>query len=76
MEYRVFSCISLESRSQSVPNLAKSEKLNLILFRMGIFGAAHQWGTERPPLPKTCHIYPTMMKLGSYILPKKDRKNI
>ena len=57
MEYCVFSCISLESRSQSVPNLAKSEKLNLTLFRMGIFGAAHLWGTERPPsLKSVTHI--------------------
>ena len=27
-------------------------------------------------LPKICHTYPTMMKLGSYTLPKEDPKNI
>ena len=29
-----------------------------------------------PPLPKICHKYPTMMKLGTVILPKEDPKNI
>ena len=24
-------------------------------------------GTKRPPLPKICHTYPTMMKLGTVI---------
>ena len=35
---------------------------------MGFFGAAHGWG--RPfwtPLPKICHTYPTIMKLGTVI---------
>ena len=31
--------------------------------QMGIFGAAHGWA----PLPKICHTYPTMMKLGRVI---------
>ena len=35
----------------------------LTLFRMGIFGAAHGWG----PLSKTCHTYPTTMKLCTVI---------
>ena len=40
----------------------------LTLFRMGFFGAARGWrGAKRPPLPKTCHTYPTMMKLGTVI---------
>ena len=44
----------------------------LTLFRMGFFGAAHGWrggrgGRKRTPLPKICHTYPTMMKLGSVI---------
>ena len=45
---------------------------------MGLFGAAHGWGggPKRPPLPKICHTYPTVMKLGSYTLPKEDHKNI
>ena len=43
---------------------------------MGFFGAAHGWGGEKgPPLPKICHTYSTMMKLGT-VLPyqKKIRK--
>ena len=24
-------------------------------------------GAKRPPLPKTCHIHPTMMKLGTLL---------
>ena len=40
----------------------------LTLFRMGFFGAAHVWGGGLfGPLPKICHIYPTMMKLGTVI---------
>ena len=36
--------------------------------RMGFFGAAHGWGAAFcAPLPKICHIYPTMMKLGTVI---------
>ena len=39
---------------------------------MGFFGAAHGWGGQKglpsvPPLPKICHTYPTMMKLGTVI---------
>ena len=34
---------------------------------MGLFEAAHGWETKKP-LPKICDTYPTMMKLGSYIL--------
>ena len=36
---------------------------------MGIFGTAHGWGGEpkRTPLPKICHTYLTMMKLGTVI---------
>ena len=51
----------------------------LTQFRKGFFGAAHKWrGAKRPPspLPKICHSYPTMMKLGSYTLPKEDPENI
>ena len=45
---------------------------------MGFFGAAHGWGgggAKRSPLPKTCHTYPKMMKLGT-VIPKEDPKNI
>ena len=40
---------------------------------MDIFGAAHEWGGgQKSPLPKICHTYPTMMKLGTVIPnPKK-----
>ena len=35
---------------------------------MGLFGAAHGWGgSQKGPLPKICHIYPTMMKFGTVI---------
>ena len=45
------------------------------LFRMGIFGAADGWGGQERPLPKICHTYPTVMKLGT-VIPyiKKIRK--
>ena len=33
-------------------------------------------GQKGSPLPKICHTYPTVMKLGSYTLPKEDPKNI
>ena len=40
----------------------------LILFRMGIFGAAHGWGeAKRAPVPKICHTYPTMKKFSTVI---------
>ena len=39
----------------------------LTLFRMGIFGAAHGWGSKKAPLPKICQRYPTMIKLGTVI---------
>ena len=34
---------------------------------MGFFGDAHGWGTKKAPLPKICHIYPVMIKLGTVI---------
>ena len=49
----------------------------LTLFRMGFFGATHGWGEgpKRPSLPKICHTYPAMMKLGTVIpYPKKIQK--
>ena len=53
----------------------------LTLFRVGFFGAAHGWWGgggwgQKGPLPKICHTYPAIMKLGSYTLPKEDPKNI
>ena len=33
-----------------------------------MFGAAHGWGKpKKAPLPKICHTYLTMMKLGTVI---------
>ena len=49
---------------------------------MAFFGAAHGWGgggggVQKSPLPKICHIFPTMVKLSSYTLPKvKSKKYI
>ena len=40
----------------------------LILFRMGLFWPAHGCGqAKKLPLPKICHTYSTMMKLGTLI---------
>ena len=33
-------------------------------------------GSKKAPFPKIWHTYPTMIKLGSYSLPKEDPKNI
>ena len=45
-----------------------TRKTTLTLFRMGIFGAARGWGgPKRTPLPKICHISPTMMRIGTLI---------
>ena len=46
---------------------------SLTLFRMDLFGAAQGWGgAKRFPLPKICHTYPTMMKLGTRIPTLKE----
>ena len=48
----------------------------LTLFKMGLFGAVHEWkGWGRGKKAKY-YTYPTMTKLGSYTLPKEDPKNI
>ena len=41
----------------------------LTLFRLGFFGAGHEWrrGCLFSPLPKICHTDPTMIKLGAVI---------
>ena len=45
---------------------------------MDFFDAAHGWGgggQKGPPLPKICHTYPTLMKLGTVIpYPKEIQK--
>ena len=48
---------------------------------MGFLGVAHGWwgvggGAKRPLLPKICHTYPTMMKLGTVILYLKKIQKI
>ena len=40
-----------------------------------LFRGCSRMGGYRPPLPKTCHTYPTTMKLGTVIPhPKKIQK--
>ena len=42
----------------------------LTLFMMGLFGAAHgsgEGGSKKASLPKICHTYLTIMKLGTVI---------
>ena len=47
------------------------------LFRLNIFGTAHGLGEDKnAPLPKICHAYLTVIKLGSYALPKEDPRHI
>ena len=51
-----------------------SQLVLLTLFRIGLFGAIHGCaGAKKTPLSKTCHTYPTIMKLT---LPKEDPKII
>ena len=40
---------------------------NLTLFRMGLFEDAHGWVAQKGTLSKICHIYPTLMKIGTVI---------
>ena len=54
-------------------------KVFLSLFRMGFIGAAHAWRgwqKKKTPLPKICHTYPRMMKLGNVIFDLKKIKEI
>ena len=38
-------------------------------------GVSHGWGEgKKACLSKICHTCPTLMKLGSYTLPKEDPK--
>ena len=43
---------------------------------MGFFGAARGWGGKKAPLPKICHTYPTMMKLGKVLPYRKKMQKI
>ena len=49
----------------------------LTLFRMALFGTANRWGGgQNSPFPKTCHTYPTKIKLGIIIPYLKKTQNI
>ena len=44
---------------------------------MDLFGAAHGWETaQNAPPPKTCHTYPTKMKLGTIISDLKKTQKL
>ena len=64
----MFSCVEWDS----------NVLLTLTPFRMGNFGTAHGWegGAKKSSLPKICHTYPTMIRLGT-VLPylKKIQKS-
>ena len=47
-------------------------KIVLTLIQDGHFRGCSGMGGKKVPLPKIYHTYPTMMKLGSYTLPKGD----
>ena len=52
---------------------------DLALFRMGFFGAFHEWGKRvnsptLPPPPKICHTCLNDENWHSYTLPKEDPK--
>ena len=57
--------INRNKNSKNVPHLEITEVV-LTLFRMNLFGAACRM-EKRSPHPKICHIYPTMMKIGTPI---------
>ena len=57
-----------------ISNMIRRFRDLLTLFRMGLFGAAHGEGGKKAHPPIISHIYPAMMKLSSYTLPKEDPK--
>ena len=63
-------------------NLKKMGKIIITFINFildGLFwGCSRMGGTKKPPPPpsKICHTCPTMMRLGSYTLPKEDQKTI
>ena len=81
------STINLRSNPELETTLVNSvlkDKEFLTLISIGFFGVAHRrWGGAKSPppppprLPKICHTYPTMIKLGT-VTPyqQKDPKNI
>ena len=71
-------CVFIKNNRWFLLRHACFGEFTLILFRVGFFGAAHGWGrgrAKKAPLPKICHTYPIMMKLGTVIpYPKKIHK--
>ena len=64
----IYRKYATEPYSFLVNDTTPASNYPLTLFRMGFFGAAHGLGGGLafwPPLPKICHTYPTVMKLGT-----------
>ena len=60
--------LQLKEHNDSISAKSTTLLLSLTPFSMGFLRAAHGWvGAKKAPLPKTCHTYPTMMKLGTVI---------
>ena len=58
-------------------NWAHFKILHLNHIQDGPFqGCSRMGGAKKASLFKICHTYSTKIKLGSYTLPKQDRKNI
>ena len=57
----------LHPPNQLIDSVICQDEFVLNLFRMGVFGAAQGWGDKKAPLPKICHTYPRIMKLGTVI---------
>ena len=63
--------VSLENKDSEQLSRGVLNPIQDGLFR----GCLRMEGAKRPPLPKICHTYPTMMKLGTVIpYPKKIQK--
>ena len=56
----------------------RNTKMDLTLFMTEFFGATQGWGEGGPKvlLPKICHTYPVMMKLGTVIIYQKKIQKI
>ena len=54
----------------------KLTKVGLNPIQDGPFWGCSQMGGNRAPLPKICHLYPTIMKLGAVIPYQKKIQNI
>ena len=72
-KYESLILLDLYSFIVELPHTGK--KIILTLLRMGLFGAANGWEDKKAPIPKICHTYPAVIKLGT-VIPylKKIRK--